>query len=495
MGLVLAIVLLGFAVAYNPLIAVGGVAAAVVFMAFALRVEYFVGFIALYTPLEEFALKWLPQEMYAPARYASEALLIVLFLVAILKNLLNRKNIWKRTPLDLPLLALVFVITASALVNDVPPFIAALGVKNLLRYALLYYIVINSDLSDGFWKKLVFALLVLCFAEGVLGIVQYIVGEPAYKFLRAKDVEVGGMAVRELASTDVGKVFGTMGRYNLLGNFLNFFMVMAMGLYYTRRENGFLGYALFFMATLAGLVLTFSRMSWFGLYLGFMLILLIQKRKIVIIYLLLPIFITLALVGAYEGLNWYKGETKQASAIERYVSIFTSGYITKARRFDRLFALLVTAPAAIEKYPMFGLGPGTFASEVVGSGTHEKGLYPEHSHADWLELNNKEAVKYTSDQGWTVILCQLGLTGLICVVWVFVVLIRRSYLGYKRARDPFEKGVLLGFLGCIFLLVFQNFVSFNLTYRAVSLYFWLFAGYAVSWGAQRSPAIEGETAG
>jgi len=487
------IIALGLLSAYQPLAAGGAVAGALVLLLFTLKTEYFVLAIAIYTPLEEFILKWLPQEAYLPARYAWEGLLIAVFFLVLFRNFIQKGRIWRATPVDLPVLLLLVAAVLSALVNEVPPFIAALGMKNLVRYILLYYIVVNSDFSERFARTLVYALMAMAFVEAVIGIGQYVIGDAAYKFLRASAVEVGGVAVREVTSEDTSKVFGTMGRYNMLGNFLNFFMVMAMGLYYARQKKSHTGYAVFFGVTLVGLVLTFSRMSWLGLYIGFILILLIQRKKRVIIYVMLPVVMTAMLLAAYEGLNWYKGETSKASAVERYVSMFTSGYVEKAARYDRLYALLVTAPTVIERYPLFGLGPGTFASEVTGSGTHDKGLYPEYSHEDWLGINNKEALQYTSDQGWTGILCQLGLAGLLCFAWIFTILIRYSYAAYKASEEPFKKGVALGFLGCIFLLVFQNFVSFNLTYRAVSLYLWLFAAVVFNLYSKER-CIEKETA-
>ncbi|HLB25233.1 MAG TPA: hypothetical protein VJM83_02770, partial [Nitrospirota bacterium] len=209
-GLLAVLVLAGLAAAYSPLAALGGAAGAAVFLLFALRAEYFIFFIALYTPLEEFVLKWLPQQMYAPARYASEALLVALFFTVLLKNFVTRRGLWKRTPLDLPLLALLLVITLSSVVNEVPAFIAALGMKNLLRYALLFYIVVNSGMDERLAKRLVYALMALAVFESLLGMAQYIGGTPAYEFFKAADVEVGGAEIREVTS-ETGGIFATLG--------------------------------------------------------------------------------------------------------------------------------------------------------------------------------------------------------------------------------------------------------------------------------------------
>ena len=458
-GLLIAVVLL-------PLLVVG-------------KPEYVIFFLAVYTPFEEFILKWLPKGMNAPARLTGESLIVLMFLSVIVKNLMAGR-FWKRSPLDLPFTLFIGGAVVSSIVNEVPAEVAILGIKNLARYILLFYVVYNLELPDSFWRKLVYALLAVAMFESVLAVVQYVVGGDLFEFFKPADLVVGDSTVRAIDLVS-GKALGTLGRYNNLGNFLNITILLAMGLFYAGGEKKKVGYAAFMTVALTGLLVSFSRMSWLGMYLAFVFILLILKKKRVIMYLLAPAAATLVLVAIFgSGLYWFKGETSKASPIERYVAIFSGSYIDKSMKFDRLFALTVTAPAIAENYLFLGLGPGTFASDATGGGTPSRGVFPEYSHKDWLGINRTESLQYTSDQGWTSIFAQFGLVGIIAIFWAFLALYRTASGVWRGASDPFRKGMALAMLGAVLLLAFQNFVSFNLTYRATSLYFWLIAGYVAS---------------
>jgi len=74
--------------------------------------------------------------------------------------------------LALPLLLLVAVIVASALVNGVAPVVALLGARTFLKYALLYLVIVMVRPGLPALRQLVWLLVALAFLQAPIAIVQ-----------------------------------------------------------------------------------------------------------------------------------------------------------------------------------------------------------------------------------------------------------------------------------------------------------------------------------
>ena len=443
------------------------------------HIPFFLGFLAVYTLFEEFLTKWLPPVLGSPARYWGEALILLIFLHLLLRNW-YAGVLWRRTPLDGPVLAILAAAGVSTLATGTPALVGVLGIKNLIRYFFLYYIVVNLDLSPRFPRRLLAAIVLAAVVVGAIGIVQSAAGENFSKILKPRDVYFKGKLIRESTRQDLGgttKIFSTLGRYNHLGNFLFFLLCLTLGIYICARRTDALriGYALFSLLCLAVLGLSYSRMSWIGLGLGVFFILSLRKQYQAWIYWsFFALAVGLSLFLARE-VSWKAGEAKQASLSERYLSTFSPGKFRQSFKSDRLYALLTVAPRVLERYPILGVGPGTLASEVTGAGRGTPGIFPEHSHRRWLDIDNYR-LTYISDSGWTSLLAQLGLLGLFAAIWLLIRVFRICISVYDSSPSAFNRGVALGLLGCWAGLIFQNFVSFNLINRIPMLHFWLWLG-------------------
>lgn len=113
--------------------------------------------------LGAFTLDWLARVVAvvpATSRFLLDGILSLLFVIVILKRLLQNRSL-RRTPIDLPVLVLVATGVTSAVINNEPFLLALLGFRNLFKPILLFYILINLDLRPQRFKGLVIFLMTL----------------------------------------------------------------------------------------------------------------------------------------------------------------------------------------------------------------------------------------------------------------------------------------------------------------------------------------------
>ena len=420
--------------------------------------------------------------MGSPARYWGEALIFIVFLHLLCRNW-QAGRLWRRTPLDGPILLLA-AAALSTLANGAPPLVGLLGIKNLIRYFFLFYVVVNLDLPPPpcFSRRLLAATVIAALIVCAIGVVQSAAGENFSKVLKPRDVYFKGKLIRESTRQDLGgttKIFSTLGRYNHLGNFLFFILCLTLGVYLEapKTDNRRLGYFFFALFCLSALGLSYSRMSWIGLVLGaFFIFSLLKQYQAWIYWSVFGAVLGLSLLLARE-VSWKAGEAKQASLSDRYLSTFSPGKFRQSFKSDRLYALLTVAPRVLKRYPILGVGPGTLASEVTGAGSGNAGdvsgaLPPAVARHRQLPPDLHRATS-----GWTSLLAQMGLLGLFAVAWLLARFFGICVAVRVSSPSPLNRGIALGqLLGAWAGLIFQNFVSFNLINRIPMLHVWLWLG-------------------
>jgi O-antigen ligase len=128
--------------------------------------------------------------------------------------------------------------------------------------------------------------------------------------------------------------------------------------------------------------------------------------------------------------------------------------------------------------PIFGHGPGTYgggAAAVLGNSK----VYDE--------LGLPFGVAGTSgfiDNNWFSLWGEIGTLGLALYVWMFVILFRSARAVYRESRDPFIRGMALGYLGATLAFALQAMLGTYLEVRTISLYFWMFGAFIVVAGQQ-----------
>ena len=220
-------------------------------------------FLALYLPFEPFILKFVPEDVYVFARYFSELLVYAIFAIAVWRYLTEART-RATTPINLPFILFLVVAIASAVINFVAPHIAILGLRQIIRFVLIFFAVVFLRPSKEYISKLTLALFFVVFFEAGLGILQAIIGEPLDLLLLPSESHAMGEIILTSGVTqtwDFGtRVFATLGRYDCLGTFLAFFLVIASAMVYEfkkRKDRQYLWFM--FLLVVPALVLTYSR--------------------------------------------------------------------------------------------------------------------------------------------------------------------------------------------------------------------------------------------
>lgn len=347
----------------------------IIFVA-AWRPRWLLGAWLAYLPLEPFLLKWVPDELYVYARYGSEVLVYMLFVSAVAHRLWRPKTFSESEfPHLAAWLGVVGAIAMSTIVNMVPLLQAAMGTRMILRFTLVYFIVLllrpGRKWTQGVAKVLGGVVLLQIALAGA----QVVVGRPMDTLLLPSDRKTFGVYQLTGGTTqfwDPGeRVFGTMGRYDQLGTFLALAGLAICALLYYRvwpEASRSSGYAVL-LALVITLAFTYSRSAWFGFVLGFLFIALVLRRDRTV---LVAATLSMTALLVYAGANGLIANRLTESASQTVVERFFEAMSAERFRGEyyglgRVFWMYHTVATVIPAAPLFGFGPGTFGGGAVAA--------------------------------------------------------------------------------------------------------------------------------
>lgn len=442
------------------------------------RPTWMLAFLAVFIPLEPFLLKFVPDELYIFARYFSETLMYLLLGAGLLRRYLAGER-WRATPLDLPFALLIIVILASAVSNFVDPGVAVLGARQIVRFMLLFFAVTVLAPPREFLRKLIVLMLGLVLFESLLGILQAATLGALDTFLLPSErrvydsIQLGGT---EQFWAPGQRVFGTLGRYDQLGTFLCFFLLLLAGWVYEIKKGKWHRYffALFAIGSIA-LVLTYSRASWFGFLLGFLYIAVRIKRDKKFLAGFLATVAIIASYAVYSGVVVrYLTDLPEQTVLARLLEAFSyERYRGEYFGYGRVYWFVNTPLVVVPASPLFGHGPGSYgggaAAVLANTSVYDKlglpfGVYGTEGFID----NN-----------WFALWGEIGTLGLALYVWMFVILFRAAGTVYRESKDPLMRGMALGYMGATLAFALQAMLGTYLEVRTISLYFWLFGAMLV----------------
>jgi len=464
---------------FSPSVAIAVLLVCFVCILTYLRPQMTLAGLALYLPFESFILKFIPDPIYVFTRFFSEGLIYLVAAVVVYRWISGRAK-FRETTLDLPLVLFVLSLIAAAAVHFVPVTVTILGLRQILRFVLVFFLIVQLRPSKSFIKKLTIALFIVLILQSALGITQSIVGEPLDKFLLATDERtVGSFTLTEGVEQfwDPGsRVFATLGRYDRLGNFLYVFLLIASGFLFTvvdraRKMRGLL-WAVFGLG-IPALVLTYSRASWFAFLIGFLFIGLVIKRdKKVIAGLVVSTFLILGYLGISGLTVGLLSEAPGQTLSERFFESFSS---TRWRGeyygLGRTFWFVQTPLAVVSASPLIGWGAGQFGGGAAAT---------LHNTAVYEQLGLPFGVFGTEgfiDNNWFSLWAEAGTIGMIFYVWMFLALFFIALRTYHQSTDPYVKGLAIGFAAVLLAVSFNAFTSTIFEIRTAGYYLWLYAGF------------------
>ncbi len=453
-------------------------------------------FLAVYLPFETIILKFTPDEIYVFARFFSEGLIYLLGAIVVWRVLAGVTKP-RSTSLDLPFILFCIILVSSAIINAVPPSVAILGMRQIIRFILVFFIVIYLKPDREYVKRLTFIMLGVVGFESLLGITQSFVGTPLDEILIPSDTRSFGELTLTGGVTqfwDPGsRIFATLGRYDRLGNFLYFFLLIGVGMYYQLRSSAQTIakrhitwrhdiFALFGLG-IPALVLTYSRASWFAFLLGvvFIGIYLHRDRRITI-----AIVSFVAFAGLYLGVTGlnvrFITEAPGQTLVERFYEAFSyARWRGEYYGLGRLFWMVQTPLTVIPASPLFGFGPGQFGGGAVAALGNTK-VY-EQLGLPFGVFGTEGII----DNNWFSLWGETGTLGMIFFLWVYIALFRECLRVYRRSDDPFVRALASGVAAAMIGIALNAFLSTVFEIRTLAFYLWLYGGFVVVLSDQHRP--------
>jgi O-antigen ligase len=437
-------------------------------------------FLSVYLPFEPFLLKFMPDELYVFARYFSEGLIYVLALV-VLWRVLTGKTKPIQTPLGLPFVLFLIVLAASSLVNFVPPSIAILGIRQIIRFILVFFIAAYLSPSKAFVTRLTQVMIAIVALESVLALAQAVIGGPLDSFLLPSDTRTIGDITLTAGTNEFwdpgSRVFATLGRYDQLGSFLYFFMLIGVGMLYERihktspRELPWI-----VLIALPALVLTYSRASWFGFLFGLIFLGLYLYRDKRIAWGLAAFALV---AGAYLGLSGLNvslvTEAPGQTLAERFYETFSEArWRGEYYGLGRVYWYVQTPLTVIPSAPLFGVGPGQYGGGAAAA---------LHNSTAYDRLGLPFGVYGTDgyiDDSWFSLWGETGTIGLFLFLWMYVALFVFAVRTWRKHDDPFMRSLAGGFAAIMIGVAFNAFLSTLFEIRTLAFYLWMYGGFLVA---------------
>ena len=465
---------------FSPGIVIAGLLSLLALWVALTRPIWILGFLSLYLPFESIVLKFTPDDVYFIARYFSEGLIYLVAFVVLLNFFLGRQK-HQSTPIDSAFVFLLISMFASVLINFVPVSVAVLGVRQILRFVIVFFLVVQLKPAQSFIRNLTIAMLVIVLFQSVLGITQALLGQPLDEFLLPGDEHAIG-SILLTGGVDQfwdpgSRVFATLGRYDRLGNFLYIFLLISSGFLFVKQRSKEISSFLpwIFLLGLPTLVLTYSRASWFAFLLGFLFIGLYVMRDKRVFTGLVVFIVSIMLVLGSSGLNVaLLTESSGQTLTERFFESFSyARWAGEYYGLGRTFWFVHTPLNIVSASPIFGWGPGQYGGGAV-SALRNTTVY----EAVDLPFGVFGTEGYI-DNNWFSLWGEIGTLGMIFYLWMFLGLFVFAMRQYRISKDPFVQAMCLGFAAMVIAVSFNAFTSTLLEIRTIAFYFWLYAGFIV----------------
>src|SRR3990167_5124967 len=366
---------------FSPALAFGLVAAIALAITAFRKPLWLVTGLLWYMPLEPFLLKFIPSDFYLYIRFGSEAV-IYLIVIALLWKFISRQLKWQLTAFDMIFAALLGTMLVGTLLHWTSLEVTLLGWRGILRFMVLYYVILYLRPTRQQILIAVGGLALLLFGESLLGLTQWLSGGRLDAFLAPSQQQFFGDITITIGTTlDWGegqRVFGTLGKYEQLGSWLMmglFFVIATLYEYQGPRKRWLW---VLFAVGLVTLALTYSRAAWFGWVLGAVIMSFIIKRHKKVFFITLGALAALFLYKEFSGLvvdTLLARPYTNVGILERLFEVFSyERWRGEYFVFFRFYFLVEVPRKVIPLSPIFGFGPGQFGSGAAAA-LHNTAIY------------------------------------------------------------------------------------------------------------------------
>lgn len=443
------------------------------------KVEYIIYFFMIWFPIESLVINYTPIEWYPFLKYFPEVVLYTLLIILFCKKQLGQAGSNIPHNLRLPFGLLVISLVLSGLFNWYNPTVWLLGVRQIVRFASVFLIILFAGFQPKVRKHFMRLAFYVIAAEVLIGFIQFgAQGRLDAWLFSSRAVTLDNSVVlggNDLFWTPGTRIFATMGRYDQLGSFIMIGLLLIFPWVYKNRHQERISYALYWGVGLIGLVLTSSRASWLGVLAGILAIAqgLFGDKKIWyglgigagILSLYLIFF-----AATHSNISNITERTNQGFA-ER---ILEAGSLAAWRDsydgYGRIFFIINTPRIVVADSPFFGVGPGNYGGGVAAALLNTQAY--DRLHLPFGVQNTVGQI----DNSWFSLWGELGTVGLGIIIWIMFVMSRDAKEIYHTATARGLKLLAASFFGLTAAVVMVGFFGPYLEFRTLMFYFWLFAG-------------------
>src|SRR3990170_2748278 len=319
--------------------------------------------------------------------------LFITFAALIIKKITLKEHFIK-TAADIPVLIFACSAFLSGVLNQIPLLEIVLFLRIVLRYYVLYFLLVNIDLDEKFTKKLIYGLVTIAALQFFVGIAQLLIGAPLNRLLlpRPSTLQVGSYSkewvllegLREKGSL----VFGTFGDTVNLGLYIFTILTIMIGLYIAWKKPGKKIW-LFFAFSFFTLLFTYSVGLIFTLFVSLLFITIIKRKWTLVVSSSLIVLLFFLI------LTFFPAEFAEIATSHFAVSPFKNVSATFSVTFfesiqnNRLFTLFEVPKVTLSQSPLFGFGPA------------------------WHLIKDRISTYFLGDVYWAQMLGQVGIIGLL----------------------------------------------------------------------------------
>ena len=339
--------------------------------------EWIIYGLLVWFPLESLVLMYTPIRYFAYVKYIPEVIMYGLVVGAFIYFLKKKGRILPRQPLNKWIIGFVIVGIISLVLNWYSTWIWALGMRHLLRFVFMLFVILWMGYDKHVLKKILIFGAAMISLEVFFGLIQYLSGGYLDRFLfSSRAVTIGNAAI--LAGLDQfwvqgSRVFATMGRYDRLGSFVVIGLLMMFPfLFSIKREKEKILYFLMAFLGLIVLYLTQSRASWIAAFMGFVTVgaILRRDKRVMAVMGLFVAIVVVYLVGfAIINTNVLSISDKpnQTLAERMFESFSFQGWRDSYDGYGRIFFIINTPRMVVSQHPFFGVGPGQYGGGVASA--------------------------------------------------------------------------------------------------------------------------------
>lgn len=446
------------------------------------KTQWVIYFLLVWLPFESLILRYTPIDYYSYVRFFPEMFLYGFLAITFLVYIKNTGRLFPKSPINYWLFAYLAVALISLIVNQYSPVVWALGLRQLLRFATVFFIILFHNYDKKTMQHLLYVGGVVMLLQALLGLLQFIVGGRLDPYLFSSiTVNVGNSAVLggiEQFWTPGTRVFATMGRYDRLGSFLALGLAMLFPyIYFMRTAAQRFWYWLFGGIGLLALFLTVSRASWIAAVVAICVsgIFVMKDKRVVATIVAFILFVSTYVTGfvlVNENISSIT-ETPNISVAERIIESFSlRAWRESYDGYGRIFFIINTPRMVVATSPFVGVGPGNYgggvAAALVNTDAYDRLKLPFGIQNLYGQIDNS----------WMSIWGEVGTLGLISYLGIFASLIYmcRFVMSRYKEKDPFPYFLSIGFIGAVAALMVLAFFGPYLEFRSLLFYFWVIAG-------------------